>query len=151
MEKKVACIFLSLFRLLLAALLTLAPLPGVTAIHRLSLCSDRRGRERERVRQRGRKRASKLQMGVEGGGGGGGRESLSEAPWWKAGATARVSNCSQAPGKGERRGPPSGQEVNPKARASQQRSLSSASDLAKRGRLGKFPNLYTTTSPALNV
>lgn len=46
-KKKVACIFLSLSRLLLAAWLTLAPLPGVTAIHRLSLCSDSRGRERE--------------------------------------------------------------------------------------------------------
>lgn len=47
MEKKVAGLFLSLSRLLFAAWLTLAPLPGVTAIHRLSLCSDRRGRERE--------------------------------------------------------------------------------------------------------
>lgn len=51
-----------------------------------------------------------LKLGVEeqGGVGPAVQEGVSEAPWWKAGATARVSNCSQAPRKGERRGPPSG-------------------------------------------
>lgn len=95
----------SFSRLLFAAGLTLAPPPGVTAIHRLSLCSDRRGRERERVRQREKERASELQ-------GGGGRragERSPEAPWWKAGATARASKAAGA-GKGERRGPPSGKK-----------------------------------------
>lgn len=50
MEKKVAGLFLSLSRLLFAAGDT-GSAARVTAIHRLSVCSDRRGRK-ERVRQR---------------------------------------------------------------------------------------------------
>lgn len=42
------------------------------------------------------------------------RASGSAAPWWKAGATARVSNCSQAPGEGDAEGLPVAEEVNPK-------------------------------------
>ena len=59
----------SFSRLLFAAGLTLAPPPGVTAIHRLSLCSDRRGRERERVRQREKEsQRAAGGWGTEGGG-----------------------------------------------------------------------------------
>lgn len=102
MEKKVAGLFLSLSRLLFAAGLTLAPQPGVTAIHRLSLCSDRRGRERERVRQREKERASELRGGAEGGG--------SARPRLPGGRRVPLHRRARrpAPGKGEHRGPPSG-------------------------------------------
>lgn len=54
-------------------------------------------------------------------------------------------------GKGNAEGLPVAKEVNPKACASPQRWLSSASASTEGARRGKSPNLCTTTSSAVNI
>lgn len=139
-KKKVACIFLSLSGLFRALFWHRLPLLGLTAKHRLSLCCDRRGRERERVRQR--ERGS--QQAADGGGGRelglpGGR--LVPLLQWVIAARRGGTEC---------RGLPVAEEANPlELHLSQQLSLSLGAAVG--GRRGKFPNLLARVWSALNA
>lgn len=147
MEKKVAGLFLSLFPVCCSPLgwhwLRRPESRRYTGFH----CAPIGEGEKEREWDRGRKRASELQ-------GGGGRragELSPEAPWWKAGATARASEAAGA-GKGERRGPPSGKKWRiPKPAHLGVGARSSHSGSARAGRryVGEIPQplLDCFTSP----